>query len=157
MKKAIIIKGKQHAGKSTTIREVCKRLNPQKIYILNTNEKKLEQEEIEKICNNIYLISVKDKWILVFAGSPTELKINISFAIEVCIELEIDISFMLVSTRSFERKKNFNTYEKLKDKGYNIIDTILINKIEQENFEETEEWEERIEKIINTIKQNLNI
>ncbi|ATA94190.1 hypothetical protein [Capnocytophaga canimorsus] len=157
MKKAIIIRGKQSAGKSTTIREVCKRLNPQKIYILNTNEKKLEQEEIEKICNNIYLISVKDKWILVFAGSPTELEISISFAIEVCIELEIDISFILVSRRYSERKENFNTYKELEDKEYEIIDTILINKIEQENFEETEEWEERIEKIINTIKQNLNI
>ena len=87
--KAIIIRGEQSAGKSTTIREVCKRLNPQSIYKLYNKEK------VDDICNSIYIIKVKEKDILIFAGSPTEIDTKISIAIDACIEIGIDISFAI--------------------------------------------------------------
>ena len=131
--KAIIIRGEQSAGKSTTIREVCKRLNPQSIY---------------KLYN-------KEKDILIFAGSPTEIDTKISIAIDACIEIGIDISFAIVSRRYAERKVGFDTRKELKEKGFEIIHEELIHKIEQDNFEQTEEWNKRVDNIVNLVKQNL--
>jgi hypothetical protein len=56
------------------------------------------------ICNDVYIVEVNGKYILVFAGSPTEINIKISYAIDVCIEIGIDISFAIVSRRYAERK-----------------------------------------------------
>lgn len=189
MKKAIIIKGKQHAGKSTTIREVCKLLEPTEVKKLNLyffqnwseNQfqelcSKFSKDEFEKTfdivknvdivknektfenigLNDIFLIKVAGKWILVVGGSPSEIKIHIVIIILLLIHIEIEISLVLTAVRKIERK-NYKTKVGLESKGYEIIDTIPINKIEQGNFEETDEWKERIEKIINTIKENLNI
>lgn len=184
MKKAIIIRGKQSAGKSTTIREVCKLLEPTEVKKLNLylfqnwseNQfqklcSKFSKDELEKTfdivkedkiefndikLNDIFLIKVAGKWILVVGGSPSEIKIHIVIIILLLIHIEIEISLVLTAVRKGERK-NYDTKVRLESQEYEIIDTIPINKIEQENFEETEEWKERIEKIINTIKQNLNI
>ena len=150
--KAIIIRGVQSAGKSTTIREVCKRLNPQSIYKLYNMDKK---EKVDDICNSIYIIKVKEKDILVFAGSPTEIDTKISIAIDACIEIGIDISFAIVSRRYAERKVGFDTRKELKEKGFEVIHEELIHKIEQDNFEQTEEWNKRVDNIVNLVKQNL--
>ena len=147
--KAIIIRGEQSAGKSTTIREVCKRLNPQSIYKLYNKEK------VDDICNSISIITVKEKDLLVFAGSPTEIDTKISIAIDACIEIGIDISFAIVSRRYAERKVGFDTRKELKEKGFEIIHEELIHKIEQDNFEQTEEWNKRVDNIVNLVKQNL--
>lgn len=183
MKKAIIIRGKQSAGKSTTIGEVCKLLEPTEVKKLNLylfqnwseNQfqklcSKFSKDELEKTfdivkneetfenigLNDIFLIKVDGKWILVVGGSPSEIKIHIVIIILLLIHIEIEISLVLTAVRKGERK-NYDTKVRLESEEYEIIDTIPINKIEQGNFEETEEWKERIEKIINTIKQNLNI
>ena len=47
--KAIIIRGKQNVGKSTTIKEVCKRLKPKSIYKLDISKKEKVEENIDKI------------------------------------------------------------------------------------------------------------
>ncbi len=154
--KAIIIRGATNKGKSTTIREVCKRLKPQGVYKLDISKKEKFEEYIDKIRNGIYLIEIKGKWILVFAGSPTEINIKISDAIDVCIEIGIDISFAIVSRRYVERKVGFDTRKELKEKGFEVIHEELIHKIEQNNFEQTEEWNKRVDNIVNKVNENLN-
>jgi len=42
-----------------------------------------------------------------------------------------------------------------KEKGFEIIHEELIHKIEQDNFEQTEEWNKRVDNIVNLVKQNL--
>lgn len=154
--KAIIIRGAKNAGKSTTIREVCKRLKPQGVYKLDISKKEKIEEDIDKIRNGIYLIEVKGKWILVFAGSPTEINIKISDAIDVCIEIGIAISLAIVSHRSIERKKGFYTINELQEREFEIIYEELIHKIEQNNFEQTEEWNKRVDNIVKKVNENLN-
>lgn len=155
--KAIIIRGKQNVGKSTTIKEVCKRLKPKSIYKLDISKKEKVEENIDKICNGIYLIEVKGKCILVFAGSPTEIGVNISIAIDISIEMNIEISFAIVSCRSTERKIDFDTIKELREKGFEVIYDELIHKIEQDAFEQTEEWNQRVDNIVNKVNENLII
>lgn len=154
--KVIIIRGATNKGKSTTIREVCKRLKPQGVYKLDISKKEKFEEYIDKIRNGIYLIEVKGKWILVFAGSPTEINIKISDAIDVCIEIGIAISLAIVSHRSIERKKGFCTINELQERGFEIIHEELIDIIKQDDFEQTEEWNQRVDNIVNKVNENLN-
>lgn len=159
--KAIIIRGAGNKGKSTTIREVCKRLKPQGVYKLDISKKEKVEEDIDKICNDIYLIEVNGKYILVFAGSPTEISVNVSVAVDICIKIGIEISFAIVSRkyaeRKFtERKVKFDTRKELKEKGFEVIHEELVRKIEQNNFEQTEEWNKRVDNIVNKVNENLN-
>lgn len=108
------------------------------------------------ICNDVYIVEVNGKYILVFAGSPTEINIKISYAIDVCIEIGIDISFAIVSRRYAERKVGFDTRKELKEKGFEVIHEELVHKIEQNNFEQTEEWNERINNIVDKVNKELN-
>lgn len=154
--KAIIIRGAGNEGKSTTIREVCKRLKPQGVYKLDISKKEKVEEDIDKICNDIYLIEVKGKYILVFAGSPTEISVNVSVAVDICIKIGIEISFAIVSRKYAERKVGFDTRKELKEKGFEVIHEELVRRIEQNNFEQTEEWNKRVDNIVNKVNENLN-
>ena len=154
--KAIIIRGAGNEGKSTTIIEVCKRLKPQGVYKLDISKKEKVEEDIDKICNDIYLIEVKGKYILVFAGSPTEISVNVSVAVDICIKIGIEISFAIVSRKYAERKVGFDTRKELKEKGFEVIHEELVRRIEQNNFEQTEEWNKRVDNIVNKVNENLN-
>ena len=154
--KAIIIRGAGNEGKSTTIREVCKRLKPQGVYKLDISKKEKVEEDIDKICNDIYLIEVKGKYILVFAGSPTEISVNVSVAVDICIKIGIEISFAIVSRKYAERKVGFDTRKEVKEKGFEVIHEELVRRIEQNNFEQTEEWNKRVDNIVNKVNENLN-
>lgn len=158
--KSILIIGTKDGGKSTTITEVCKMLNPTKVYKLNTVEKKIENAQVNDIYNNTFIIEVKGKLILVVAGAPTEQDITLKVLIEICIEINIEISFLLVSKRTSERKKGFDTKKDLNDFS-KLIYTERINRIplvdekEPNSFKQNLNWKNRITKIYELVLSNI--
>lgn len=157
--KSILIIGTADAGKSTTMREVCRRLKPSKVYKLLPDIKvhknsKLENSDVEEIFNNTFIIEVKGKLILVVAGAPTEQRIRLKILIEICIEIEIEISFFLVSKRLTERIPGFETVNELSEKS-EILLSQRIYRIGDEDFMNDKSWNERIDKIVALIKKNI--
>ena len=157
--KSILIIGTADAGKSTTMREVCRRLKPNKVYklrcdIKNYKNSKLESSNVEKIYNDTFVIEVKGKLILVVAGAPTEQRIRLKILIEICIEINIEISFFLVSKRLTERIEGFDTVTELADKS-EILLSQRIYRIADENFMNEKEWNDRIDSIVSLIKKNI--
>ena len=152
--KSILLKGTKDAGKSTTLREVCKRLKPTKVYKLNTSDGKIELSGIDNIFNETYIIEVQGKWIVVVAGAPTEQNRRITIIIEICIKIKTDISFLLVSMRSFEKRKGFKTQEELDSKSEILLSEIIC-KIDDDDFMNTTEWNHRVDKIVEIVKSNI--
>lgn len=164
--KSILIVGTKDGGKSTTITEVCKMLNPTKVYKLNTKEKKLENAQIEHIYNETFIIEFNGKLILVVAGAPTEQGITLKVLIEICIEIGVKISFLLVSKRKIERKKDSATKKVFKtEKDLNdfseLIHTEKINRVplvdekDPNSFKQDVNWQTRITKIHELIISNI--
>jgi|UPI00050A030B adenylate kinase family enzyme len=156
--KSILIIGASNAGKSTTAREVCKRLKPTKVYKLKADKNDLIQSQInistvDNIFNDTFIIEVKNKLILVVSGAPTEQNIKITILIKICIEIGIDISFALVFMRSFEKRNGFSTQNEL-EKLSEIIYTEKIYRINGD-FENSEEWNKRVNKIVELINDNI--
>ena len=154
----ILIVGASHAGKSSTVNEVCKRLNPEKVLQLRGDDSNKRFEEVDDnlpIKNGTYLILVKGKSILIVAGSPTEQCITITVIIEICIRLKIKIDFIFVVMRLFEKKEGYDTPNELKKIG-NCIYQETIYRIQSDKYKETKEWQGRIEKILKTIQSSLN-
>lgn len=157
--KSILIIGASNAGKSTTMREVCRRLNPEKVYWLNIDKGNLEHSKINEsnvdaIFNNTFIIKVQGKFILVIAGSSTEQKIKITGLIDICIQIKINISFALVSMRSFEKTNGFDTPTELGE----LSDILLmekIYKIDADEYEKNSEWNNRIDRIVAILKNNI--
>ncbi len=152
--KSILIIGAADAGKSTTAQEVCKQLKPTKVSRLDIQQEKLIDSEIENIFNNTFIIEVNGKLILIVAGATTEQGFKITYIIDVCIKLNLTISFALVSMRSFERKEGFHTKNQLSSIS-NILLEEKIFKINEEDFKSSKDWKNRIEKIVHLIKQNI--
>lgn len=157
--KSILIIGASNEGKSTTIQEVCKRLKPTKVNRLyadknNFEESRIELSEVTNIFNDTFIIEVNDKLVLVVAGAPTEQNIKITTLIQICIKIKINITFLIVSMRSFERKEGFDTQNELKNKS-KIVLTERIYFIEDDKFQNNIEWNKRITKIVDTLKLNI--
>ena len=55
-----------------------------------------------------------------------------------------------------KEKVGFDTRKELKEKGFEVIHEALVHKIEQNNFEQTEEWNERINNIVDKVNKELN-
>lgn len=149
--KAIIITGTKDSGKSTTIQELCRQLKPKniwqlKINILDKKESKLEVSSIDVIYNNVFIIEVQNKFILILAGCPTEIDIRITSVIDICFILKIDISIVVTAKRTSERKKNFNSKDELKKMGF-IISEERIQKVKLTGFRDSIEWQNRIDKL----------
>ena len=158
--KSILIIGTKDGGKSTTITEVCKLLNPSNVYKLNTVEKKIETAKVNDIFNNTFIIEINGKFILIVAGAPTEQDIQLKFLIEICIEIGIKISFLLVAKRTSERKKDFDTKKDINDYSTLIHTEIitpvpLINKNDVNSFKQDLNWKNRITKISKLILENI--
>lgn len=157
--KSILIVGKGSAGKSTTIHEVCNRLNPTQIFRLyikknNLHNSRMVHDIINNIYNNTFIIEVSGKWVLIVAGAPTEQNLTITILLQICILLKIDISLLIVSKRSFERKFGFDTEYELK-LNTEIVLKEDIKKINIEDFKNSSEWNNRINKIVETINSNI--
>ncbi|MDO4224768.1 MAG: hypothetical protein Q4C75_02625, partial [Bergeyella zoohelcum] len=136
-------------------REVCKRLMPSKVYKLNTTESKLDDSSIQEIENNNYIIVVKAKKILVVAGSPTEQEWKITDIIDLCKNMQLDITLALVCMRSFERKDGFSTEEELVELSELLLLEEKITRIDDDNFQESQEWNDRVNKIVELINENI--
>lgn len=152
--KSILIIGAADAGKSTTAQEVCKRLKPTKVSRLNISEENLIDAEIENIFNNTFIIEVSGKLILIVAGATTEQGFKITVIIDVCIKLKLNISFALVSMRSFERKKGFDTKTQLSSNSDILLEERIF-KINDKDFRDSKEWKSRTQRIVNLITQNI--
>ncbi len=158
--KSILIIGTKDGGKSTTITEVCKMLNPTKVYKLNTNGRKTENALVKDIYNNTFIIEVNEKFILVVAGTPTEQGITLKVLIEICLELKIKISFLLVSKRTSERTKGFNTKKDLNDFS-ELIHSERMNRVplvdekDPNSFKQDLNWKNRITKINELVLNNI--
>ncbi|MBY0244896.1 MAG: hypothetical protein K2Q03_05520 [Sphingobacteriaceae bacterium] len=157
--KSILIIGTADAGKSTTMREVCRRLKPTNVYKLLPDTKihknsTLQDSDVEKIFNDTFIIKIKEKLILVVAGAPTEQRIRLKILIEICIEINIEISFFLVSKRLTERISGFDTVTELADKSQ-ILLSKRIYRISGEKFMDEKEWNERIDSIVTLINKNI--
>ena len=55
-----------------------------------------------------------------------------------------------------KEKVGFDTRKELKEKGFEVIHEEFVHKIEQNNFEQTEEWNERINNIVDKVNKELN-
>ena len=157
--KSILIVGVSHSGKSTTITEVCKKLNPEKVWRLVPNKTEPEKSSIqidslENIFNNTFIISVKGKNILIVAGATTEQVIQITILIDICIKINLKIDFIIASMRSFEKLADFDTRNELKKLSELILEEKIV-KIPQDNFKDQDEWKNRINKITNLTLENL--
>ena len=154
--KYILIIGTSDAGKSTTINAICKKLNSTSIQRLKSN-KTFEKISINvDILNGTYLVETNGKIILVSAGAPTEQNIKITILIEICLKLKIEIDFALVAMRTVERREDFDTKKELKE----FEECILEERIWQLNgadFKNSKEWQGRIEKISELIKNTLGL
>lgn len=157
--KYVLIIGASHAGKSTTVNEICRRLNPDKVWRLVPNYSDLMSSSFEEvkidtpIQNGTYLIQTGGIKMLVSAGSPTEQGITVTMLISICIKLKIEIKFLIVSMRSFEIKKGYDTKNELLQLGANIYEE-KIYKIPGDDYRENIEWKARINRIIQAIQTN---
>lgn len=157
--KSILVIGASSAGKSSTMSGVCKKLNPSKVYHLKINREdhyksELIEANVDEVYNNTYVIEVNGKLILVCAGAPTEQNFTITIIIDVCIKIGIDVSFAIVSMRSFERKEGFDTLVELGRKS-TILLSERIYRIADNDYKETAEWKNRIDKIVKIILENI--
>ena len=157
---AIIITGKKDSGKSTTIQEICKNIKPQKIWRISVNQENPENSsliecQISDIYNNTFVILKNNLYILIIAGCPTENNINFTLVFEVCIKLELSISFVIAAKRTREVKNGFNTKIEIENFGFVTFEE-WIERIENSNFMETTEWKNRIDKLTSIVLQKIN-
>lgn len=154
----IIVKGSKNAGKSKTINEVCRRLKPdriQKLFFKPTEESFIEEvNPATQLLNETYIISLKNKNILVVAGSPTGQRRNITVLVEAIRQKGIPVHFAIIAIRSLEKLSNFSTVKELTVYGNCIYET-KIRRIPAHNYSETEEWNRRIEHLVFLCQRNL--
>jgi hypothetical protein len=148
--KYILLRGASHAGKSTTMDAVCRRLNPSRMQRLNVLAQTLEDIYAgDVVANGTFVLEVDGKIILVSAGSPTEQGFTITLLIEIVIRLKGKIDFALVSMRSYELKDGFDTISELELLG-DCIQQVHINRL-PDDYEHSAEWQGRIASILNIL------
>lgn len=153
--KYILIVGTKDAGKSTTIDELCKRLQPTSMRCLNSLKREFTRISLDEIVHNgTFLLQVNGEIILVVAGAPTEQQITITVIIEICVKLGIKIDFAIVAMRSFETRFGHSTRRELQNFGNCVLDE-RIRRIDGDNFKETSEWQNRIERILSSIRETV--
>ncbi|MBS1526373.1 MAG: hypothetical protein JST19_12035, partial [Bacteroidetes bacterium] len=132
--KYILIIGRANDGKSSTMREVCRRLAPTQIWQFRHADRTFQiVDNTHDIVNGSYLTEVAAKIILVVAGAPTEQRISITALLKICIELNIKIELALVSMRSFEKTEGYDTKNELRKVGECLLEE-RIWRIDAENF-----------------------
>jgi hypothetical protein len=153
--KYILITGKQAGGKSTTIKEVCRRLNPTRIWQLDSGifvEVEFDIKLGLDIVNGTYIIEVQGKLILVVAGSPTEQKLSITIIVNLALKFKPGIKLIIVAKRVIE----YNGYNTVSD--LDALATKLyskrIHRIEGD-LEGNPEWEKRVTEIVAVVESAL--
>lgn len=145
--KYIVIKGSQWAGKAETIREVCRRLKPSVVRRLhvtpNGRAAMTHVDPTNEIGGGNYIITVRNKHILIVTGSPTVQRTRITSIIESVHQLNCKPEFAIIAAREFERLKDFATTKELEKFGQCIYQT-KIWRIPSIRFNLTEEWNKRV-------------
>ncbi len=90
-----------------------------------------------------YVITVRDKHILIVSGSPTEQRRRITTIVEAIHNLNCRPEFAIVAAREYERLKDFATPKELEKYG-NCIYSTKIWRIPSIRFNLTEEWNKRV-------------
>jgi len=155
MIKSIILKGPKNSGKSSTVKALCDNLKPAKVYSLDLQTKVLELSSVDKINNDTFIIEIDGKNLLIIAGAPTEQECTVTEIFNTCSELEIKLSFAIISMRQFEKKEGFKTEDETK-----VFSKIILTediKYLGETFKSTPEWKDRIEKLKKLVQINLSI
>ena len=101
---------------------------------------------------------------LLIAGAPTEqetykpkytsLIANATQIVKTCNELNFPIAFVISAMRTKEFNDSIDTSNELR-KISTHLEIININRIEGDNFKETDEWKNRILKIVDLVINNL--
>ncbi len=142
----MLIKGAKSSGKSVTIKEICKRLKPNAIKKIHFNEQGkpvLEPITKEVLDGSNYILTVKNKKVLLVAKSPTEQKVRVTSILEAVQNLEIQPDFAIVSMCGLEKLKDFATAKELENFGQCVYET-KIWRIPAHEFSTTDEWNKRV-------------
>lgn len=154
--KYIIVKGKANEGKTTTIAQVVKELNPIEIKSIIFDEDEairlVELNLSEVLENGLYLIKTNNLVIIIVIGAPTEIDIPISIIFNKILELKVNIDFAIIAVRERE-KDGFNSRQELQKFGAEIYFE-HIEKIPVIDFKNTEDWKNRVKRILNSIEEN---
>ncbi|WP_294823371.1 hypothetical protein [uncultured Flavobacterium sp.] len=156
--KFILVKGSRWAGKTETIKEISKRLKPtaiRRIHISDTSPTLLTSIDPSiGISNGNYLLTVRDKCILVVTDSPTQQRTRITTIVEAAHKLNLKPSLALISINTIERLKNFDTSNELEKFG-KCIHNVKIWRIPSIKYDLTEEWNKRVSYLLSIILHNL--
>lgn len=144
--KYMLIKGAKSSGKSVTVKEICKRLKPnaiKKIYFDEEGKPLLEPAAKDLLDGSNYILTVKNKKVLLVAKSPTEQKVRVTSILEAVQNLQIQPDFAIVSMCGLEKLKDFSTAKELESFGQCVYET-KIWRIPAHHFSTTEEWNKRV-------------
>lgn len=152
----ILLSGKMHSGKSTTIEAVFHRLKPAQVFEVDLKARALKKFIYNsKIDNGTYLVEIEGVWVVLVAGSPTEQKVTITHIIAICQGLVENIAIIVVAMRSRESLYGFDTITELRDLQ-ELIPMVPVDHIAGE-YETSSEWNERIDSICDAIRGHLRL
>jgi hypothetical protein len=145
--KYIIVRGNTNSGKQTTIKEICRRLKPEKIMRIGVSDGLLLEVHniftVDNMQDKTYLLYIKGKKVLVVAGSPTRQQLNVSRLINAINTAQIIVDLAIVAVNTFEKLKGFSTNVELAEVGSQVTD-VKVQFIPSHQFVTTAEWKKRI-------------
>lgn len=144
--KYMLIKGAKSSGKSVTVKEICKRLKPnaiKKIHFDEDGNPILETATKDELDGSNYMLTVKNKKVLMVAKSPTEQKVRVTSILEAIHNLEMQPDFAIISVSGLEKLKDFATAKELESFGQCVYET-KIWRIPAHEFSTTDEWNKRV-------------
>lgn len=145
--KYIIVKGNQNSGKHTTIKEVCRQLNPDRVLKATVNEdgsvKLHDVYTVENMQDKTYILHTKGKKVLVLAGTPTQQQLTVSRIVSCIKAASLHIDFAIVAVSTYERMKGFATCNELSALGSHVTD-IKVSFIPSHRYAISQEWQKRI-------------
>ncbi len=155
--KYILIKGSKSSGKSATVKDICKRLNPSSIKQLcvgETGVATLRPLGIGDIDKENYLLKIKKRTILIVACAPTEQRKKISDILFAVHSLNIFPEMAIIAMCGIEKLKDYATAKELEKFGECIHET-KIWRIPSNQFHKTEEWDNRISHLTSLTLKNI--
>lgn len=145
--KYIIVRGNTNSGRHTTIKEVCRRMNPDKVFRINIDGQNVLRMhrlyEVNDMQRQTYLLEARGKKVLVLAGPPTEQDMNVSRLISVIKREGIPIDLAIVAVNTYEKRKGFSTGKELQSLGSYVTD-VKVNFIPSHRYATTDEWHKRV-------------
>jgi len=155
--KYIIIKGSKGSGKTATVRDICKRLNPSTVKQLSfetSGKPVLRPMAITDLDKDNYILKVKKRIILVVACAPTEQRKKISDIVAAIHSLDIFPEMAIIAMCGIEKLKDFATAKELEKLGECIHET-KIWRIPSNQYHKTEEWDTRISSLTSLALKNM--